>query len=83
MYVGILNVHRFCISVCMPHAWNRIMEKDLPVAVEDIENETYRDHVVKSGYELFWLFVYAAHLPLLCSSNYFRPIYLEAIGGWV
>eukprot|EP00903_Cladosiphon_okamuranus_P006613 g6460.t1 len=27
----------------------RIMEKDLPVAVEDIENETYRNHVVKSG----------------------------------
>lgn len=29
---------------------NRIIEKDLPVAVEDIENETYRNHVVKSGY---------------------------------
>lgn len=26
------------------------MEKELPVAVEDIENETYRNHVVKSGY---------------------------------
>ncbi|CAN0347144.1 unnamed protein product [Ectocarpus sp. 12 AP-2014] len=27
----------------------RVVEKDLPVAVEDIENETYRKHVVKSG----------------------------------
>ncbi len=29
---------------------SRVVEKDLPVAVEDIQNETYRDRVVKSGY---------------------------------
>ncbi|CAM9972615.1 unnamed protein product, partial [Hapterophycus canaliculatus] len=26
-----------------------VIEKDLPVAVEDIENDFYRNHVVKSG----------------------------------
>lgn len=29
--------------------WARVMEKDLPVALDDIENETYRNHVVKTG----------------------------------
>lgn len=28
------------------------MEKDLPVAVEDIENDVYRNRVVKSGYAI-------------------------------
>lgn len=38
------------ILTCVCRAcWSRVLEKDLPVAVEDIEDEFYRNHVVKSG----------------------------------
>lgn len=46
------------------------MEKDLPVAVEDIENETYRNHVVKSGYVLFCSSVLRASLCACCRPSY-------------